>query len=83
MKKELASLISEGRLKPGTVLFHSGPRYKVVAKVDRDGLEVNGRTFFSPSTAAKAVTGYAVNGWFFWRVQPSREPLEQLRNRVN
>jgi hypothetical protein len=80
---ELKALIAKGKLKPGTLLFHSArhTEYRnVTAKVVREGLEVRGRTFSSPTGAAQAITGQAVNGWLFWRVPPSGEPLARFRD---
>lgn len=34
------------------------------------GYRVNGSTFTSPSTAAKSITGWHVNGWKWWGIEP-------------
>jgi hypothetical protein len=39
--------------------------------VDKDGdrwFEVGGRTYATPSGAAKSITKHDVNGWVFWRI---------------
>jgi hypothetical protein len=43
---------------------HSGRVYH--ARVEKSALVLNGKRFDSPSAAAVAITGYAVNGWNFW-----------------
>lgn len=52
---------------PGQTPFrvkHDGQTH--VATVSAEGLELNGKTYDSPSAAGFAITGYAVNGWKFW-----------------
>lgn len=36
------------------------------ARVEKAALVLNGKRYDSPSAAAVAITGYAVNGWNFW-----------------
>ena len=38
----------------------------LTARVESGGLALNGKRYYSPSAAAVAITGYAVNGWNFW-----------------
>ena len=38
----------------------------ISARVEDGALVLNGKSYDSPSAAAYAVTGYAVNGWVFW-----------------
>ena len=82
MADDLISLIRSGKLKVGTTVLHRGrPRSgnDATATVVEDGLRMSGRTFATPSAAAKAVTGKPVDGWIFWRL-PSGEPLDVLRS---
>jgi hypothetical protein len=81
-RDELLTLIRTGRLSVGTTLRHSArSRHErnVTAKVTQDGIRVGGRTYDTPSGAAKAVTGKPVDGWLFWRL-PSGESLASLRD---
>jgi hypothetical protein len=81
MSHSIAGLVNEGRLKIGTELFHPGRRAStlVEARVVANGIEVGGVTYRSASSAAKAVSGHAVNGWRYWRVRPSGAYLDEMR----
>lgn len=50
--------------------MYKGRRYVVeVVRTERGlGWQVNGQVYASPSGAARAVTGTAINGWAFWRI---------------
>ena len=66
---KLVDLVSAGLLAPGTVLFtSSGDRYVTVLADGR--LDVDGVAYDSPSGAARAIAGYSVNGWPFFRLEP-------------
>jgi len=43
-------------------------RLRVVDKSGETWFEVGGRTFRSPSAAAKSITRSEVNGWVFWGI---------------
>ncbi len=64
----LADLIGAGLILPGTVIYaRSGER---TATVLADGrLDLDGTPFESPSGAAKAITGYTINGWTYFRLE--------------
>lgn len=82
MRPSHHDLINSGRLPPGIVIFHPNGRREDTAVspiVTKDGIRLGNRTFVSPSTSAKAVAGYAVNGWYFWRLKDSGEPLQSVR----
>ena len=55
------------------VLFPSGTNFRAkykghihTARVENGALVLNGKRFKSPSEAAASITGFAVNGWYFW-----------------
>lgn len=60
------------------VSFPNGTEFRATYKgqlhraiVKNGALEMNGRRYSSPSAAAVAITGNAVNGWRFWEcLQP-------------
>ena len=81
MSDSIARLVQEGRLSVGTELFHPGRRAgsQIEARIVATGIEVGGVTYRSVSSAAKAVSGNAVNGWRYWRVRPSGAYLDQIR----
>ncbi len=86
----LRELIASGHLPVGTVLFHSPtrgvgahrPEREATATVESDGVNVAGTVYKSPSTAARAVTGYPTNGWTYWYVGSSGKSLSSLRAAV-
>jgi Restriction Enzyme Adenine Methylase Associated len=80
MAEDLLSLIKSGRLQAGITLHHTGPRYTGYASVAEDGLRVGGRTYNTPTGAAKAITSREVDGWLFWKL-PSGEALDTLRTK--
>lgn len=56
---------------------HKGKDYRLeVVDGDAEGLafRVGRKTYKSLSAAAKAITGYAVNGWVFWHLDPRKRP---------
>ena len=74
--------IEDRNLQAGTVLVgrHKGTEHRCEVVETPEGVryQVAGETFKSPSSAAKHVTGGAVNGWVFWSIagteRPKREP---------
>ena len=82
----LAPLMAAGLLKPNDVLTfrQARARRSATAIVQPDGqLIVEGKAtaFQSPSKAASAVTGSAINGWTLWRL-PDGRTLDELRNEL-
>lgn len=82
-RNELLAMITDGRLRPGTVLLHRPkPRNAdrhVEAIVVPAGIRLRGHVFTSPSAAAKSVGGTKTNGWNFWRVRDTGVRLAELR----
>ena len=81
MAENLLSLIASGRLPSGTKLYHQGrlrPERTVTATVTKNGIDFGGRTYISPSAAARTITDRPVDGWLFWKL-PSGKPLDTLR----
>lgn len=82
MRPSLQELIRSGRLPVGTVLYHPNrtpPDTAVTAIVTTNGIKLGAQVFDSPSAAAKAVANYEVNGWYFWKLRDSGEPLRSVR----
>ncbi|MGI5195646.1 DUF4357 domain-containing protein [Streptomyces sp. CA-288835] len=82
----LAPLMTAGLLRANDVLTFRQTRAKRSAKaiVQPDGqLIVEGKAtpFQSPSKAASAVTGSAINGWTLWRL-PDGRTLDDLRDKL-
>lgn len=75
---ELKHLIGAGLLVPGTVLTpRVGKWQQHQALVRPNGqLDVDGRTFESPSGAGAYVRGGSTNGWHFWRLPDGRSLLD-------
>lgn len=62
-----ADWISKGvRFPVGTDFRSSYKGHSILGKVSSGSLQVNGKSYDSPSAAAVAVTGNPVNGWVFW-----------------
>ena len=81
MAENLLQLITSGKLPSGTTLHHQGRQHAtrtVTATVVADGIRYSGRTYSSPSAAARTITGRPVDGWIFWKL-PSGELLGSLR----
>ncbi len=79
---QLLDLIGAGILAAGTTLYPRSKKYNnQVATVLADGrLEVDGKSYGSPSNAAAAMVGHAMNGWWFFLVdQSARRSLSALR----
>jgi len=47
-------------------------------RVQAGALVINGKPYESPSSAAVAITGSAVNGWRFWEARLPGKPTWQL-----
>lgn len=82
---DLRELVASGHLPAGTAVYHrarSGPGGVVEGSIEAGGLRVGGVLYPSLSTAARAVSGHAANGWFYWRVRESGEALDVLRRQA-
>lgn len=64
----LADLIASDLLSPGTVLHARGERFagRTAVLLPDGTLDVDGRTFNSPSGAATHIAGASRNGWWFF-----------------
>ena len=63
----LRDLILSGALAAGTTLLPARDGFDATGELNVDGtITVDDMTYDSPSGAARAVIGYAVNGWRFW-----------------
>ena len=81
----LVGLLEAGLLSSGTKLVTRNPRWPGQGTVTAEGrIDVAGAIFFSPSGAAKALSGRkAEAGWDFWAVESVDGPtLNQLRDRL-
>ena len=78
----LRDLVASGHLPVGTVLAAREGNYEGrAATVTADGLlEMDGKTYDTPSGAGKEVLGRAVNGWTFWRL-PNGGRLMDVRQK--
>ncbi|MGH3198963.1 MAG: hypothetical protein ACRDNT_24275 [Streptosporangiaceae bacterium] len=84
MADDLLTLIHSGKLPSGTTLRHSfrrGDQGDVTATVVDDGIRMKGKTYKTPSEAARAITRMPVDGWLFWKL-PTGESLGTLRTQV-
>jgi hypothetical protein len=53
---------------PAGTEFQAPFKGKTYTGVVADGrLSLNGKSYGTPSAAAYSITGYAVNGWRFWK----------------
>ena len=76
----LKDLVAAGVLEPGTVLRPRAgawgtPKCRLLTNGD---LEVDGKTFSSPSGAGHHVRKGSANGWVFWELPDGRR-LKDLR----
>jgi alkylated DNA nucleotide flippase Atl1 len=71
---EVKHLVIAGLLTPGARLVpRPGKWASAEALVRADGLlEIDNKTFDSPSGAANHLRGSATNGWYFWRLEDGR-----------
>jgi Restriction Enzyme Adenine Methylase Associated/Protein of unknown function (DUF2924) len=83
MTNDLTRLVERGALQLGDELYHPKRRQtgggEVGARIVERGVDVDGRVYPSLSTAAKAITGTATNGWTYWRLRRSNQSLADLR----
>ncbi len=77
---DVKDLVAAGLLEPGTVLSgRPGTWQDTKASIREDGLiELDGKTYESPSGAGLALRGHATNGWHFWRLSDGRN-LQDVR----
>lgn len=75
---QVKHLVDAGLLVPGSTLeSRTGQWGSRQATVRIDGLlEVDGKTFDSPSGAGKYVKGQTTNGWHFWRLPDGRKLMD-------
>lgn len=81
-KIRILDLIAAGVLQPGITLVPRSKKFSDRrATLLPDGtIEVDGKTYTSPSDAASKMVGHQINGWWFFLVDPvSRRPLRQVR----
>jgi hypothetical protein len=79
---EIADLIGAGLLAPGQVLYSQPGKYGGrIGRILSDGrVEVEGKVFESPSSAAIHICQKPTNGWHFWRLdQSGSRPLKEVR----
>ena len=71
---QIKHLVDAGLLTPGTVLTPRAGAWEArTALVRPDGLlEIDGKTFDSPSGAGRYVKGSVTNGWWFWSLPDGR-----------
>ena len=83
MTNDLSRLVEDGVLQLGDELYHPKRSRtgggEVTARIVERGVDVNGHVYQSLSTAAKAITGSAANGWTYWRLRRSNRSLSDLR----
>ncbi|PXW31282.1 UNVERIFIED_CONTAM: uncharacterized protein DUF1524 [Williamsia faeni] len=81
----ISALLRSGFLKPGDRLYHHQTRIgkTVGATVESDGtINAGGNRFTAPSTALGFLVGHSINGWTGWRVERTRETLDEIRRRA-
>lgn len=78
---ELPQLVAAGALEPGARLFGrtSGGKMAEATIMANGHLEVDGKSFETPSGAARYVRGGGTNGWRFWVLDDGRQ-IHDLRN---
>ena len=83
---KMQDLVNAGLLHDGDELIcatASGQYQDVVATVRGDGgIEIEGQTYYSPSSAEESVRGYSRDGWTFWRL-PDGRTLDDLRDAMD
>lgn len=73
----LRTLVEKGIVAPGATVVATFKGGKREATVDADGcLHLDdGSVHATPSRAARAITGYATNGWSFWKAEVDGETV--------
>jgi hypothetical protein len=82
MQRDLAALLRSGSLTDGTAIYHRHKGREIEARIQTTGVQLEGKTFASLSTAAFAVTGHRANGWTFWRVRRDGRTLADMRREL-
>jgi len=72
---DILDLISAALLEPGATLYLRRGRYenRSVTVLQDGQIDVDGKTYQTPSGAASAIAGTACNGWHFFTVDPERK----------
>jgi hypothetical protein len=81
-KVRLPDLIAAGMLQPGISLVPRSQKFRdrTVTLLPDGMIEVDGKTFASPSDAATTMVGQKRNGWWFFLVDPAiKRSLRQVR----
>lgn len=81
-KVDLSDLLSAGFLQAGIPLIPRRKKFveSVVTLLPDGRLDLSGTIYSSPSEAAKAIVGKAMNGWWFFLVdQQTRRSLKDVR----
>lgn len=75
---EVKDLVAAGLIPPGTRLFaRKGKWHDREAVVLESGLiELDGKTFETPSGAGRHLKGGATNGWYFWALEDGRRLVD-------
>jgi hypothetical protein len=69
----LADLIGAGLLESGATLYsHKSHEHRTAIVLPDGRIDLDGQVFESPSGAAKEARGRGTNGWWFWRLDASR-----------
>ena len=79
---EIADLIAAGLLAPGQVLYSQPGKYggRSGRILSNGRIDVEGKVFENPSSAAVHIRQKPTNGWDFWRLDPSGgRPLNEVR----
>ena len=64
----------------GTQIESTGRKHRAIATVDATGIRYGGELFGSLAAAAKAVTGYAIDGWSFWCARSDSGTVVKLKD---
>ncbi len=83
----IAHLIQANIIRSGDKFIAKYKNKSHSATVTQDGtLEINGKEYQTPSGAGDRITGYACDGWFFWKykdpVSGQLKPIAELRAKV-
>jgi len=81
---DLSDLISADCLSPGLKLTPRSKKHaEAIVTLLPDGrLDVDGAVYANPSQAARAITGQATNGWYYFLVdEKTKLSLKKVRNR--